>query len=164
MFRFHFDGNKLLLYFAVGFFFLFALAIQLTPYILIGGLVIGLGIIGIKFLGDREQDKEATIDFTGINREIDSNKRALESRRERLMTQFGDGAVVERILEKNVEQGDTPEFVREALGRPNAVDQEVLKEKSREVWKYKKGDERRADQYNVQIKFEDGKVVGWEIR
>ena len=124
-------------------------------------IIIVIGAIGATglfyYLKEKRRQQEA-------ERAMLYAAQASEARYNALLQRFNDPGLVRRIMDRNIEQGDTPEIVQAALGQPVAVDREALKTKSRETWKYKKGNERRSDQYNVQVKFENGQVVGWEDR
>ena len=57
-------------------------------------------------------------------------------KRERLMAKYGDGALVEKIMNGMYWQGQTEGQLLDSLGRPLDIDQKVLKTKTKEVWKY----------------------------
>lgn len=82
-------------------------------------------------------------------------------RAKRLLIQYGDPKVVRRIMEKTYWQGQTRDQLLEALGQPAAVDEEVLKSKTKETWKYGPRGRRR---YGLKIHLENDVVVGWEQR
>jgi hypothetical protein len=63
-----------------------------------------------------------------------------------------------RIWQKTIWQEMSEEQVRHALGRPEAVDEHVMKKSKRETWKYYKTGHNR---YRLRVKLEDGVVVGW---
>ncbi len=79
-----------------------------------------------------------------------------------LLQQFNDSSIVQRIMLRHLLQGDTTDIVIEMYGTPAIVDHEALKTKTKETWKYLKGNERRKDQFNFQVRFENGRVIGWE--
>lgn len=75
-----------------------------------------------------------------------------------LTARFG-AAVAERIMAGEVWQGQTEEQLQEALGAPAAVNERVLKTKTKHVWKYHAI---AANRYALHVMLEDGVVVGWE--
>ena len=58
-------------------------------------------------------------------------------------------------------EGQTDEQLRESMGTPVAIDSQVLKTKTKEIWKYHQV---RKGQFLLRITLEKGKVVGWESR
>ncbi|MFI4893933.1 MAG: DUF2845 domain-containing protein [Phycisphaerales bacterium JB058] len=81
------------------------------------------------------------------------------ARRNRLMTKYRDKRVVKMIMRKMVWQGQTPEMLVDAIGRPAATDVKVLKTKTKETWKYHRTGRGR---YALRVIVENGEVVGWD--
>ncbi len=80
-------------------------------------------------------------------------------KRKRLLEKYRDEAVVDRLMRKIIWQGETQEQLLDSLGRPVAVDNKVLKTKTKEVWKYNRTGTNR---YALRITVENGIVVGWD--
>jgi hypothetical protein len=53
-----------------------------------------------------------------------------------LRGKYGDESVVQRIISKTLWQGETAEQVRDSVGLPSSMDNNLLKTRKREVWKY----------------------------
>jgi hypothetical protein len=120
-------------------------------------LILGtVGYIAYKYHQRQKGKKEAV--------ELAEQARAmLQQRQQYLLAKFGnDQNLVQRVLEHNIQLGDSKEFVLETFGQPVSTDSEILKTKTKEVWKYRKGNETRQDQCNFQVKFENDIVVGWD--
>ena len=80
-------------------------------------------------------------------------------KRKRLMAKYGDAAIVERLMRKEIWQGQTAQQVTDAIGQPKAVDHQVLKTKEKEIWKYQPSGKNR---YDLRVIIENGVVVGWD--
>lgn len=128
---------------------------DLPPQIALGLLAFFVSVIGfpILFLVYRYKTRQ---------KEKVYKQDRFEAKTQYLLDKFGDYAIVQRVLERDIQFGDSKEFVLEAFGNPSSVDIDTMKTKTKETWKYKKGNENRKDQYNIQIKFENGYIVGWE--
>lgn len=53
-----------------------------------------------------------------------------------LQGKYGDESVVQHIMSKTLWQGETAEQVRDSIGLPSSMDNNLLKTRKREVWKY----------------------------
>lgn len=82
----------------------------------------------------------------------------LQKRRAYLMQKYGDPHIVERILAKEVWQGQTQFMLEDAIGPPVDRDVTVLKTKTKEIWKYGRLSRGR---YSKRITVENGLVTGW---
>jgi hypothetical protein len=80
-------------------------------------------------------------------------------RRARLFAKYGDMQIVEGIMRRTFWQGQTPEQLVDSIGRPVDVDRKVMKNKTKEVWKYQQTGKGR---FALRITFENDVVVGWE--
>ena len=80
-------------------------------------------------------------------------------RRKELMEKYGDEEIVDMIMTKMMWQGQTEGQLLDSLGAPSAVDQNVLKTKTKETWKYHPTGRNR---YNLRVIVENGTVVGWK--
>jgi hypothetical protein len=72
-----------------------------------------------------------------------------------------DMEIVGAILNGEFWKGQSSEQLLDALGSPSAIDKQVLKTKTKEVWKYHK---KKKDQYALKIMLEKGEVVGWDMK
>lgn len=84
-----------------------------------------------------------------------SNKK----RREFLMAKYQDAKLVEKLMSKQIWQGQTEEQLLDSLGRPRDIDQNVLKTKVKKTWKY---NETGKNRYALKVIIENGQVVGWD--
>jgi hypothetical protein len=82
-------------------------------------------------------------------------------RRKMLQEKYRDQAIVDRILKKQVWQGQTREQLIDSLGKPAAIEQQVFKSKIKVVYKY--GQE-SAKRFRVRVTMENDTVVGWNAR
>lgn len=87
------------------------------------------------------------------NREI-----TRKNREDAIYKKYG-ADIARRIVEKTIWVGETKEQLLDSLGSPVDTDEEVLKTKKKEVWKY---GQRSATRYRYKIKIENDIVVGWE--
>jgi hypothetical protein len=53
-----------------------------------------------------------------------------------LRGKYGDESIVQHIMSKTLWQGETAEQVRDSIGMPSSMDNNLLKTRKREVWKY----------------------------
>lgn len=82
-------------------------------------------------------------------------------RRSKLLTKYQNKVIVDAIMGRSVVKGMSALQVQESLGRPEDVDEKVLKTKTISVYKYGRI---RSNQYKIRINLEDNFVVGWEIK
>ncbi len=82
-------------------------------------------------------------------------------RRDALLLKYGDIAVVNAIIAKNVWNGMTSEQLVDSWGPPLARDERRYKTKLNETFKYNRIGKRR---YTHRVMLENGKVVGWETK
>ena len=86
-----------------------------------------------------------------------SNKR--KERLRYLMDKYQDAHVVEKIMSGFIWQGQTSEQLRDSLGDPAAVDNKVLKTKTKEIWKY---GYQGGNRFNLRVTVENDQVIGWD--
>lgn len=86
---------------------------------------------------------------------------ALEERRDHLMTKYNDETVVNNIMDQRIFTGETAEMLTDSLGNPAGKDNQVLKTKTKEIWKYHPTGQ---NQYRTRITLENDVVVGWDIK
>jgi len=116
-----------------------------------GGLMVGvIAVVGFV-MNARSQAQEK-------KRQAELQAAALQARYQNLAARFGDQAA-RAIMERKVWQGATHEMVQEAFGPPLAIDEKVLKTKTRHVYKY---NQLTANRYGFKVTLENGVVVGWE--
>jgi hypothetical protein len=76
-----------------------------------------------------------------------------------LRDKYDDENIVNAILGSTFWKGQTQDQLRDSLGHPAIIDSQVLKTKTKEIWKY---GEQRKGQFSLKITLENGKVVGWD--
>lgn len=86
-----------------------------------------------------------------------SNKR--KQRLGYLREKYKDEEVVEKIFAGYFWQGQTADQLIDSLGRPADIDNNVLKTKKKEVWKYR---HQGGNRYGLRINLENDIVVGWD--
>ncbi|HJR55624.1 MAG TPA: hypothetical protein VJ798_03515 [Rhizomicrobium sp.] len=84
---------------------------------------------------------------------------ARAQRRKALMEKYGDADLVERLMRREVWEGQTAEQLLDSRGTPASVDNKVLKTKTTDTWKYNR---MGRGQYAIRIIVENGVVVGWK--
>lgn len=84
--------------------------------------------------------------------------RRQQERLQRLAGRFGSEAA-QRIMKREFWQGQTMEMLIESLGAPADVDERVMKNKTRQVYKYR---QTGVNRFALRVTLEDGVVVGWE--
>jgi Lysozyme inhibitor LprI len=80
-------------------------------------------------------------------------------RRQDLLSQYGE-EVADRILAHEVWQGMTDEQLVASWGNPVEVGREVLRNKSKETWKYLQTGRNR---FANRVYLENGVVIGWKV-
>jgi len=91
-----------------------------------------------------------------------SNRRKaerLKARRDALIAKYGSEDIADKIIAKKIWQGMTTEQLGESWGKPQDIDDSVLKTKTKATWKYGRIAKNR---YSQKVMIEDGQVVGWE--
>ena len=74
-----------------------------------------------------------------------------------LRERFGEMGA-NRIVSRELSQGDSTDMIREMFGEPDGVSTHVYKAKAQETWKYWR---MGAHVYGLQIKIENDACVGW---
>lgn len=82
-------------------------------------------------------------------------------RRNILVARYGSADIADRIIAGKVWQGMSRDQLRDAWGDPEDRDEQVLKTKTKEVWKYGRTSRTRFAQ---KVFIEDEVVTGWESR
>lgn len=77
-----------------------------------------------------------------------------------LMAKYNDAELVDRLMGREFWHGMSKGMLRDSLGVPLKVDQEVQKTKTREVWRYA---EARKARVAKKIILENEEVIGWDL-
>ena len=85
----------------------------------------------------------------------------LAARRAELVTKYGDETIADNIMNQRIFIGETAEMLTDSLGNPAAKDNQVLKTKTKETWKYRPTG---RNQYRTRITLENDVVVGWDVK
>tara|TARA_Y100000782_G_scaffold36115_1_gene40417 strand:+ start:43681 stop:43917 length:237 start_codon:yes stop_codon:yes gene_type:complete len=75
------------------------------------------------------------------------------------MLKYHDEKIVNALMDKSFWQGQTAEQLMDSLGKPQDIDQKVLKTKKKEIWKY---NHRGSNRYGLRITLDNDIVVGWD--
>jgi hypothetical protein len=78
-----------------------------------------------------------------------------------LKEKYKSDEIVNAILNSEYWKGQTAEQLVDSLGKPHAIDKQVLKTKTKETWKY---NEQRKGQFSLRIVVENNQVVGWNAK
>lgn len=70
-----------------------------------------------------------------------------------------DAEIVDAIINRQFWKGQSSDQLLDSLGCPDAIDRQVLKTKTKEVWKY---NEIKKNQYSLKITLEKDEVIGWD--
>ena len=79
----------------------------------------------------------------------------------RIQEKYPDAELAQKIIHNQIWQGQTGEQLIDSIGRPSAIDEKILKSKTRHVYKYQS---EGKGKYKLRVTLEDGIVVGWEKR
>jgi len=82
-----------------------------------------------------------------------------KKKREYLMSKYNDVKLVEDIMSKSIWENQTAEQLLESIGKPEGIDEKVLKTKKKEIWKY---EHRGGNRYGLRVTLDDDIVVGWD--
>ncbi len=87
-------------------------------------------------------------------------KRFQHSRRiEYLTNRHSDELIVQRILAKEMWEGQTAEQLTDSLGHPAGVDIKQMARRKREIWK---DNQTGKNRYALRITLDNDVVTGWE--
>jgi len=75
-----------------------------------------------------------------------------------LQSKYADEVIVQNIMQRKFWSGQTGEQLLDSLGAPAAIDNNLLKTRKREIWKYQPSGTNR---YRLRITLDDDVVVGW---
>ena len=122
-------------------------------------LVVGLPVIALVILGQAVGWPQMIIGFCLFCGLFFLIKLVGRMRRHStLMEKYGDEDLVKDIEQSYYWKGQTADQLRDALGDPDDIDEQVLKTKVKSVWKY---DHRGGNRYGLRINLDDEVVVGW---
>ncbi|MEW7279040.1 hypothetical protein ABW636_10640 [Aquimarina sp. 2201CG1-2-11] len=75
------------------------------------------------------------------------------------MKKYKNTELVEKLMQGSYWIGQTKRELRDSLGYPKDISEQILKTKTKEIWKYEKTGENR---YALKITLENNKVIGWD--
>lgn len=78
-----------------------------------------------------------------------------------LMEKYNDHDSVVGVMHRRLWRGMTDEMVRDSIGSPSAIDQEAMKTKLKETWKFFPVS---ANRFSLKVNLEDDRVVGWDCK
>ena len=76
-----------------------------------------------------------------------------------LKQKYQDDELVRNIVNGYFWQGQSEGQLTDSLGSPVAIDEKILKTKTKEIWKY---NHQGGNRYSLRITVENGYVVGWD--
>ena len=82
-----------------------------------------------------------------------------KAKRKLLMNKYRDKELVDAIMKKTAWVGQTAEQLIDSFGKPQDIDQKVLKTKKKEIWKYQ---HKGGNRYGLRVILENDIVAGWE--
>ncbi len=84
---------------------------------------------------------------------------AKQERYKALTEMYGEETAT-RIMQKVIQQGDSPEIVIAVFGKPLKVESRVFKDRQKDTYNYKLHNGR----YKFKVHFENNIVIGWDDR
>ncbi len=114
-----------------------------------GAIILLIAIVGVVIWYRQNKKKK----------QQEHEKERKKERLEYLWARYGDESVIQKILEGSVWQGQSREQLEDSMGSPVGIDQNVLKTKTNEIWKYH---ERGENRFGLRVILEDGYVIGWD--
>ena len=104
------------------------------------GPFVGVGLVGYLLLS------------------ISYKRRWVAARLAYLRSKYKDERVVQAVFAQKYWQGQTAEQLLDSLGNPVAIDDKLLKTRTREVWKYER---QGVNRYRLRITLDNDEVVAW---
>lgn len=83
----------------------------------------------------------------------------LQQRFNYLIDKYSDAQIAQMIMDRTFWVGATEEQLLDAIGRPEKIDDKVLKSKRIQIWRYNQISKRS---FGLSITLENGVVVGWD--
>jgi len=81
------------------------------------------------------------------------------AKEKRLLEKYKDPALVKRLMNGEIWQGQTKRELLDSQGKPSDISEQVLKTKTKQVYKFHKTAKNR---YDLKVTIENGFVVGWD--
>ncbi|MCU0431437.1 MAG: hypothetical protein MUF42_15845 [Cytophagaceae bacterium] len=85
--------------------------------------------------------------------------RADQEKRKKFLQKYQNEELVKRLMNNEFWQGQSKQELEDSLGKPENISTQVLKSKTKEIWKY---NEKKKNQYTLKITLENDIVVGWD--
>lgn len=76
-----------------------------------------------------------------------------------LREKYQNEELAQKIFNNYFWEGQSADQLRDSLGLPVAIDNKLLKTKTKEIWKY---NHQGGNRYSLRITVENGYVVGWD--
>lgn len=138
------------------------------PFLIVVAVVVGIPVLIAKSRSAKRERERAALaaqmaaeDFARQHAERaaaeEAHRLRVQQRSDALHAMFGT-EVAQRILAKQVWQGQTEEMLRESLGPPADTEEKVLKTKTKRILKYFPTSKKS---YALRVTVENGVVVGW---
>ncbi len=128
--------------------------------LLIWLIIIGLPIYGIMQLGESVGWGLLIGILAVITVLVFWNKaEQKKKRRQELIDKYNDIDLVEKLMEGYFWQDQTSEQLLDSLGKPEDIDEKILKTKKKEIWKY---NHQGGNRYDLRITLDNDIVVGWD--
>lgn len=105
----------------------------------------------------------STEDFDDkYNKPYVEEKERIDKRKEMLLEKYG-AEIGQKLIDGEVWTGMNKEMLIDSLGQPNQTKQDVLKTKIKEKYSYGQYyTDRGTKKFTVEIRLENGEVVGWK--
>lgn len=78
-----------------------------------------------------------------------------------LKKRYENAEMAQTIIEGRIAQGMTPDMVIDAWGQPAAMEEQVMKTKTKREMKY---DPKGRNRFGTRVYFENDVVIGWETK
>ncbi len=123
-------------------------------------LIIGLPIYGISKIFETAGWVIPSLIIVGVLALIALYKHNKKQQRlAYLCEKYKDETIAQKIYDGYFWEGQTSEQLLASLGNPEAVDNKLLKTKTKEIWKYNR---QGVNRFALRITVENGYVVGWD--
>ena len=86
-------------------------------------------------------------------------KERIKVRKERIYEKYGCTEIADRIINKTIWVGESTDQLLDSLDKPIDIDENVLKTKRKEIWKYY---QKSTNRFGLKIMIENGLIVGWD--
>lgn len=119
-------------------------------------LVVVLVLVAVVASSSAARDLKQREVAEDLRRKVEAAR--LHERAAALAVRFGP-EISDKIMRRQIWQGQTEEMLLESRGAPADVDEKVLKTKVKRTYKY---DRQGANRYGLRVMLENGVVVGSE--